>query len=858
MNFIYRTIQFGFMHIWPLLVMFFAAATLPADDLGTVAIIMSVATLFRPLVGLSLGRTTIRYAGEAYARDGEAGRNAAVGLALRLGGAVSVVSLLVALPVMVGVNHLYELESNAALTVYSIIFLYFFGVTEFLDGIFRTVGRFRQLAVSVASSRVLGLVLFSVLLPFYGSIDSMILFLAISEMVSVLLLLTGVRAMLSAQSAMRYGIASQDAKRMLAYATPIIINAISVYLYARVMVMIIGLYAPGADTGAFELAVQITNLPMAITIICASVMSPVIGRLVHLGEAGLREANTIASYGASFTVWVNAMAAVFLFIVAPMILKVWFPDFTALPVVLMIIAPLVAAKSFAQFVSGEIAIATGAAGTAAKITIAFGIVTVVLGLLMASRFGVMGGATAMLVSHLGAVLATVLILQKKTGLHFNYRLGATLTGSSIVAAASGIAVLAFRNDPVVAASLGTLVYFVALIGLVYGGLRLKSPLIEPLVDGLRMLKSKSSNGVSSESSAAKAFPLAQSDSGQRTDAILYYCALVAPDSYAFWLEGSGDANAIKWQDHADMAYTLRLLNQQGRISPDAAAKYLDRVADAPLYGRPLGEADPKTIPNAHMTAYILGAAKLVENATGLSLPERAFEGWKIDQIINPETKVPLYPKAWAHHIWRVSHWIGGGPSILFNLARWGRVEGVDTALVDQVLAASETHLLDSQTDLLRPYKSKFIQSLFRKAYKIKHDPEIADIGGVVHLLWVYHALGRPYRNPQPLFDKSWQHMRDESPFMEDVPYCLDFDIVQLVRTAQPAEHRYAEAVRARSDRFIADTLAYLAAIPDQGYTLHKVPGALATIHEASFISEASLVPGLEVPVVDIIREAGWL
>lgn len=341
-------------------------------------------------------------------------------------------------------------------------------------------------------------------------------------------------------------------------------------------------------------------------------------------------------------------------------------------------------------------------------------------------------------------------------------------------------------------------------------------------------------------------------------AILSWIEKNYPQAYAFWLRGEGDAQAIAWQDHADMVYTLRFLDRQGDISQDAAQKYLAAVAEAPLYGRPIGDDDAKDAPNAHMTAYILGAARVVENATGHALPDRAFEGWEASRIIDPATKVPLYPKAWAHHIWRVSHWIGGGPSILFNLARWDKVPGIDNQLVDQVLSAAETQLLDAKTDLLRPYKSKLIQALFRKAYTIKHDPEIADIGGVVHLLWVYHAFGRPYRNPQPLFDKSWQHMHEETPFMEDVPYCLDFDIVQLVRTAQAPDQPFDPAVQARSKQFIDDTLTYLAAIPDQGYSLHKVPGALATIHEAAFMTGDATVPGLEVPRIDIIKEAGWL
>ncbi|MEN8887232.1 MAG: hypothetical protein ABF243_00005, partial [Celeribacter marinus] len=104
MNFAFRTVQFGFMHIWPLLVMAVAATQLPPTALGSVAIIMSVATLFRPLVGMSLGRTALRYAGEAFAKKGVTGRDAAVGLALRLGIIASVLALVAAVPVMRALN----------------------------------------------------------------------------------------------------------------------------------------------------------------------------------------------------------------------------------------------------------------------------------------------------------------------------------------------------------------------------------------------------------------------------------------------------------------------------------------------------------------------------------------------------------------------------------------------------------------------------------------------------------------------------------------------------------------------------------------------------------------------------------
>lgn len=306
-----------------------------------------------------------------------------------------------------------------------------------------------------------------------------------------------------------------------------------------------------------------------------------------------------------------------------------------------------------------------------------------------------------------------------------------------------------------------------------------------------------------------------------------------------------------------MIYTFRFLDRMQDLSHTAARGYLDLIAKSALYGRSLGDQPADKAPNAHLTAYILSSAWLVEQFTPARLPQSAFVGWDISKIVNPDTLAPLYPKAWAHHIWRVSHWIGGGPSILFNLARWGRIDGLDLAKVQKVLDATERDLMDAKTDLLRPYKSRILQWGFRKLYRMNHDPDIADIGGVVHILWIHHALGRPYRNRVPLLEQSKKHMNDNAPFMEDVPYCLDFDIVQLVRTAATPSD-LDPATKARAEKMVQDTADYLARIPEQGYTLHKVPGALATMHEAALLAGATEVAGIGVAPIDIIKEAGWL
>ena len=862
MNFAFRTVQFGFMHIWPLLVMAVAATQLPPSALGSVAIIMSVATLFRPLVGMSLGRTTLRYAGEAFAKEGVAGRDAAVGLALRLGIIASVLALVAAVPVMRAVNRFYDLDAGPQILFYTVAFIYLFGLTEFFDGIYRTVGKFRQLAVSVVVSRIVGLALFTFWLPVYGGVATLVLCLALSELVAVVLLMLGARGLISGPAVWRYNLRSTQSARLLSYAAPVIINAVSVYLYARVMVMIVGLYVSSADTGAFEIAVQISNLPMAVTIICASVMSPVIGRLIHQGEAGLRAANEIASYGAAFTVWVSVMAALYLMIVAPFVLQVWFPQLEALPMVMMIIAPLVAAKAFAQFISGEIAIATGAAATAARITLVFGGVTVGLGFALSPSFGVTGAAFAMLIAHLGAVVATVVILTRKTGLTLRYHLWATVSGGAMIAGVCGVVVWTLRHDPASAALWGTVAFCAALIAVLVTGWRSDAYIVAPVRDGLRMIHATRTAQSVTDAPVAKAELDTTHTARDMTQAVLDYCRLSAPDAAAFWLDGTGEATAIAWQDHADMVYTLRFLDRLSQTPKETVQSYLNAVADADLYGRirvrQSGQGAANSAPTAHMTAYVLGAARLVEDATGCALPAHAFEGWDLAQIIDPASDLPRYPKAWSHHIWRVSHWIGGGPSIVLNLSRWGKVDGINAALLERVLTAIETQLLDPHTDRLHPYRSALIQKGFRVAYKIRHDPEIADIGGLVHILWIYHATGREYRNRAALYDASWCHLRGEVPFMEHAPYCLDFDIIQLMRTAQPTPEAFSPDAVQRAAQFVDDTAAYIRTLPQTGYTLHRLTGALAAMHEAALILGGDHVAPLGVAPVDIIKEAGWL
>lgn len=845
MNFLYRSIQFGFMHIWPALVLIMSATIMPSQNLGVIAIVMSVATLFRPIMGLSLGRTVIRAAGVSRASGNERDAEKIINMVVRIGLLASLPCTIIAWFVIERVNGYYHLGLSTYASVSGLAFLAFFGLTEFFDGVLRAQGKFKSLAVSVTVSRFVGIALFLIVLPNWPSFETIFSILAISEFFATLLLLPNVLPAFKRNASLP--MISKNAADILLSSMPVIINSISVYFYARAMVMIIGAYDNSESVGGFELALQITNLPMAVTIISATVISPIVAKLYAESELGRDTASRIVSYAASFSVWVNAVAAAFLGIVAPFYIYWLFPDLHVAPIVLAIIAPLVLAKAYAQIISGEISVVTNNAGTAALITIISGIATVIMGVAFSMQYGAIGGAIAMLITHMLSAWATIVFLGKRIKLNIVYKSVSSILTVAITSAITGPIVWGLRSNPAMASLLGSLIFFSVLFSIVVISLKFKLKLHEPLIDGVRMLKSKSINGVEIFYNLSEQVSHELEDGEKFSAGIWRLAELKSPLGCNFWMTGEGDINDVSLQDHVDIIYTAVLLGRGAELSSVAAQAYVDKLVKIPLYGK----ADNPIL--AHLTAYLLGGVRLLEQFNKVTTPKELYEGWSIRRLVD-NNDLPIWPRAWSHHIWRVSHWIGGSPSILLHLASTGKVSWATTDLVINVLKSCEKRIINKRTGLLKTYKSKILHRMFRLAYSVRHDPDIADIGGVVHLLWVYHAIDRSYVSGENL-NKLADIQLERRPFMEDVPYCLDFDVVQLKRTAA-IELDYTDKTRAVE--FGKDIAKFFRSPISSRYSLHKIPGALATMHEAALINGDDLVVGVGIEPIDIIKRAYWL
>lgn len=340
------------------------------------------------------------------------------------------------------------------------------------------------------------------------------------------------------------------------------------------------------------------------------------------------------------------------------------------------------------------------------------------------------------------------------------------------------------------------------------------------------------------------------------DATQAFLARRAPQALSFWCEaGSGALPDILAA--CDTLYCLKLIGRMDLVAPDAAMRFSEMLNRCRLAGG-IGRGDGPAL-SVHRTAYALAAMNLLA-AAGTAVHGDAVRpaGWQLGEILDCRARA-RWPWYLAHHAWRIGHWIGGTPSILLSL--WRHVpelaEYNRLPEASAVLRNSDS-LIDARTGLLRTYRLDALQKAFRALYSVRHDPDAGDVGGIAHLHWCNYAVDRmPYKSAPALFDRTW-NLLQRRPFMESVPYCLDFDVVQIARTAIPDGDARGAALNARFDDYAGAILDFYETGLDDTYTLHKLPGGLATLHECAIASGRTRVPGLDVPPVDIAKEAHWI
>lgn len=327
------------------------------------------------------------------------------------------------------------------------------------------------------------------------------------------------------------------------------------------------------------------------------------------------------------------------------------------------------------------------------------------------------------------------------------------------------------------------------------------------------------------------------------------------DLLRFWRNNGDVPDGASLQDHCDIVYTLALNEMQGTIHPNAAIRFAEIIAGKNIAGFSPRVSSP--LISVHNTAYVLGTLNILSQQT-FDLYKIAVDQKEpsIQDILHAISYKPLFPAKWAHHNWRVSHWIGGVPSIIASVAK---SDSRHSAIFEKMLVPVRNaidSLIKPDTGLLKAYRSDLLQSVFRILYALRHNPTLGDVGGIAHVLWFDHLTGRAYVGGHALNEQASELFLARAPFMENVPYCLDFDIVQIVRTAGEQLGFVRPDIKVRARSMMNDIeLFFNREVPAQ-YSLHKIPGALATYHECALISGERGALG-SAPV-DIIKKAYWL
>jgi hypothetical protein len=340
------------------------------------------------------------------------------------------------------------------------------------------------------------------------------------------------------------------------------------------------------------------------------------------------------------------------------------------------------------------------------------------------------------------------------------------------------------------------------------------------------------------------------------DATQSFLSRRASEAWSFWHDAGSSARP-DIMAACDTLYCLKLIGRMDLMAPDAPGRFGELLHGSRLAGG-IGRGDGPPL-GVHRTAYALAALNLLA-AEGWLVHGDAVRpvGWTIGEILDGRGRV-RWPWYLAHHAWRIGHWIGGIPSILLSLWRHVPELAEHNRLPHaSVVLRNSDSLIDARTGLLRTYRLDTLQKAFRSLYRVRHDPDAADVGGIAHLHWCNYAAGRmPYKAAPALFDRSWNLLR-RRPFMEAVPYCLDFDIVQIARTSIGEGDARSTALNARLDDYASAILDFYDSGLDDNYSLHKLPGGLATLHECAIAGGKKNVPVLEVPPVDIAKEAHWI
>jgi len=249
----------------------------------------------------------------------------------------------------------------------------------------------------------------------------------------------------------------------------------------------------------------------------------------------------------------------------------------------------------------------------------------------------------------------------------------------------------------------------------------------------------------------------------------------------------------------------------------------------------------------HATAYAISALRLLEVDTEeryasqvsridhikpILTDQHALLDWitRLDSRLTPWDV--LKKKLGWHYIWRGSH-VGGGIPAAIGMTRdlieqwWGGEVDVDQWF-NWYFDWLDAHI-NPKTGY---WQRAFWNTVYRK-------PTLIDMGGAVHFLWIYEAMGRPFPYPEAIIDSTLSLQRP-SGLYKDHPFCIDLDanfclVRSFLQLSSTRQEIYRERVYRAAERNFEAIVKALTTQPlEEIYDdSHGLPGALAALVECT-------------------------
>lgn len=253
----------------------------------------------------------------------------------------------------------------------------------------------------------------------------------------------------------------------------------------------------------------------------------------------------------------------------------------------------------------------------------------------------------------------------------------------------------------------------------------------------------------------------------------------------------------------------------------------------------------------HSTAYALATLSLIDSLT------ESYTDYKkiltplhasLDPTVGKVENLGLLNRA---HQWRGSHTFGGICAIQYYLKKYDFPTNLDLL-----------HYYQDQisTDGLLNLTNPVVSICFDSLYVLRHRPDTAKFGAVAHLYWMFDRKNLHQVDSLSVLT-AINALVNSDGSVEAIPYCLDYDLLYILRFFLESENKKTEAYQVsiltlnkcghRIYNFIMSN--------SSKFWLHAIPGALAALQVCAYSEDFSIfLDNNNIKLNNIMDETIWI